>query len=106
MVLAQSLSGFTSPLGEKSPVLTVTVAAALGSTASVCTCSYWWFTATGSTQRQRVNFAIDGILVGPLLGKAVTVIKNQPAAGMVSVLTDAGCFAWTPQKVSLAFAAE
>jgi hypothetical protein len=51
--------------------------------AALCVCRYWWFSATGSSQRQKVNFAVDGILVGPLLGKAVTVIGNQAAPGGV-----------------------
>jgi hypothetical protein len=42
---------------------------------------YWWPTATGSLQRQRVSFSVEGILVGPLLGKAVAIIYNQVAAG-------------------------
>jgi hypothetical protein len=48
-----------------------------------CVCRYWWFSPTGSPQRQKVNFAVDGILVGPLLGKAVTIIGNQAAPGGV-----------------------
>lgn len=37
---------------------------------------YWWFTDSGSEEREKVAFAVDGILEGPLLGKAVTIIQN------------------------------
>lgn len=47
-----------------------------------CLRRFWWFTPTGSPQRQRISFDIDGILVGPLLGKAVTIVKTKPAAGV------------------------
>lgn len=43
---------------------------------------YWWFTDSGSVEREKIAFAVDGILEGPLLGKAVTIIQNAgPEAG-------------------------
>jgi len=41
-------------------------------------CSYWWFTPSGSLQRFKVAFAVDGPLQDPMLGKAVTTITNKP----------------------------
>jgi hypothetical protein len=49
--------------------------------AGVWHCRYWWFTQAGSVQRQRVSFSVEGILVGPLLGKAIAIINNVPQAG-------------------------
>jgi hypothetical protein len=49
---------------------------------AACCCRYWWFTPSGSDERQNIAFAVDGILEGPLLGKAVTIInKAGPEAG-------------------------
>lgn len=46
--------------------------------APCCNCARsWWFSAPGSAVRRRVNFAID---LGPLIGKAVTVVSMSNGA--------------------------
>jgi hypothetical protein len=46
---------------------------------------YWWFSPSGSPERRKIAFQVDGILQGPLLGKGVAIISNDPA-GMRIIL--------------------
>lgn len=40
-------------------------------------CSFWWWTSDNSKQRRKIAFAVEGLLQGPLLGKAVTIIAKD-----------------------------
>jgi hypothetical protein len=41
---------------------------------------FWWFTPDNSKARRKIAFAVEGVLEGPLLGKAVTIIDKQKRA--------------------------
>jgi len=42
---------------------------------------FWWTTPSGSSQRRKVSFVTEGIVQGPLTGKAWAIIKNEEREG-------------------------